>query len=336
MAADSKDVLYFAVEKTSLYFFSGLVDQHFFSAVKKPLFYRRALHKISNSILAAFGYKPHFFLNPIAAVAVHSFYTRDLVRHIRHHERLVLFDGMIGLDLMFYLRARHSESTLIYFWNRISDHSKAYLNFLNPRFFCTYSQEDAKAFGLAFAGDFYHACSSASPKEPQRDFYFLGREKGRTDQLLSFGNSAIRAGFSIDIDLFHDRKEPISPSLINPPSFVHLLSGYMSYSDYLKKALSSRCLLEFQDGNETITLRALESLFYQKKLITNNAKLKSLAFYQSSNIFILDDLSQIDPEKIRAFLDTPYVEIDESIVHYYDFPHFYGRIAEIMSKMRSC
>ena len=66
----------------------------------------------------------------------------------------------------------------------------------------------------------------------------------------------------------------------------------------------------------------MESLFYEKKLITDNIKVKDLSFYHPNNIFILgvDELSNLD-----TFIKKPYHKVSSNIINYYSFKEWLNR-----------
>ena len=69
-----------------------------------------------------------------------------------------------------------------------------------------------------------------------------------------------------------------------------------------------------------MTLRALESLFWEKKLITNNELIKNEKFYNKNNIFIIG----IDDEnEIEMFLKKPYDKSSNKYKSEYDIDAWY-------------
>ena len=52
-----------------------------------------------------------------------------------------------------------------------------------------------------------------------------------------------------------------------------------------------------------LTLRALEALFYEKKLITDNENIKEYDFYNSNNIFILKQDEELNAKKKKELED---------------------------------
>lgn len=90
----------------------------------------------------------------------------------------------------------------------------------------------------------------------------------------------------------------------------------MPYTEYMKLALHSRCIVEIvYPGDSSCTLRPLEAMALHRKLLTNNPAVRKYSFYHPQNIFILgqDDFSQL-PE----FLQTPYESLPDEVTDSYD------------------
>lgn len=76
-----------------------------------------------------------------------------------------------------------------------------------------------------------------------------------------------------------------------------------------------------------LSFRVFESLYYQKKLITNNKSVCQYDFYNPNNILIWDkeDLSY----KIQDFLAKPYKSVDSKIVKKYGFGNWIRNILDL-------
>ena len=74
-----------------------------------------------------------------------------------------------------------------------------------------------------------------------------------------------------------------------------------------------------------MTLRVLEALYFQKKLITFNSDVKNLVFYNDNNILVCHD--EADIEWIRNFLQKTYVDTEECVEarKYYSFKEWMKR-----------
>ena len=74
-----------------------------------------------------------------------------------------------------------------------------------------------------------------------------------------------------------------------------------------------------QKGQKGLTIRAVEALFYRKKLITNNGAIRDNAFYHPDNVFVWGEDS---PADFDAFLQSPYHEVDKQLIRTYDIEYW--------------
>ena len=77
----------------------------------------------------------------------------------------------------------------------------------------------------------------------------------------------------------------------------------------------SKAILDVQHPNQTgLTMRTLEILGSQRKLITTNAEVRNYDFYNPQNILVVDRDNPVIPQ---SFMQTPFVPIDECIYKKY-------------------
>ena len=82
----------------------------------------------------------------------------------------------------------------------------------------------------------------------------------------------------------------------------------------------SNCILEIlQKGQDGMTLRTLEALFMNKKLMTTNRKIKEYDFYDPANVYIIGGDEQ---RTVKEFIYTPQVYIQDDITNAYDITHW--------------
>lgn len=65
----------------------------------------------------------------------------------------------------------------------------------------------------------------------------------------------------------------------------------------------------------------MESIFFEKKLITTNEDIANYDFYRKENVFII---GKDDYKDLPKFLNTPY----KKIVDYYDYHNWIKRFFE--------
>ena len=67
---------------------------------------------------------------------------------------------------------------------------------------------------------------------------------------------------------------------------------YVGYYDYLKMVGTSRAILDIaQQKQDGYSMRVMEAIFFNKKLVTTNTAVKQSVFYDENNIFILPNVT---------------------------------------------
>ena len=85
----------------------------------------------------------------------------------------------------------------------------------------------------------------------------------------------------------------------------------MQYEKYLEMVMKSKAILDLvTENNEGLTLRPLEAMIANKKLITNFKGIKNLDLYNANNVFIIDEDNMND---MGIFLKTQIDPISELV-----------------------
>lgn len=179
----------------------------------------------------------------------------------------------------------------------------------------TFDKEDSLALGLRFIPQMYPFRLIDKEKRKMKvpdikyDCFYLGKQYDKDREQLVTELEKILANNGITSRFYLvDGKE----------------TKYISYKENIAYVLSSRCIIEFvMKGQSGLTIRTMESLAYEKKLITNNKHIIDYDFYHPDNIFILgiDDLG-----KIGDFINKPYRLVPRSIVEEYDVNEWIKKI----------
>lgn len=165
----------------------------------------------------------------------------------------------------------------------------------------TFNKSDSIRYTMKYIGQiFVFPPKDHIKPEMKYDFYFLGRIKNRGDEI-------------------NDVKEKLQDY-----HNLFLLVGTCSkdvitYFENVENVKHSRCLIEINQKNqEGLTIRALEALFFDKKLLTNNDSIKNAAFYNPANIYILG----CEKRTIPDFLSCPMQIISDDIKKMYDINYW--------------
>lgn len=194
----------------------------------------------------------------------------------------------------------------------------------------TYHHEDAEKNNYKYINQFYSDEIVKNISEShghKNDLYFCGRDKNRIDLVLKVKEKMNELGLSFKFFLLKDEKKDYSYYEKKEKLSDSLLEKGIKYIDMLKDIKGSKVLLDIvEKGESGVTLRVVESLFFEKKLITNNKVIKDLDFYNSKNIFIIEDFNNIEIEK--DFFETDYEKIDESIKNKYSLENWIDEISK--------
>lgn len=176
----------------------------------------------------------------------------------------------------------------------------------------TFDKEDAKKYSLNYHPQIHSLEIKKEVKCDSKTFFFVGEDKGRLNKLVELKNLMYNSG--VECHLLVKKNHGVIYSEENKALLTDQLIPYFEYLGLIETHAG---LIDFVQKNQSgLTLRVLESLFYQKKLITNNISIKEYDFYRKENIFLIDkDFSQGDFE---SFIKEPYFKIDRDILMKYN------------------
>ncbi len=168
---------------------------------------------------------------------------------------------------------------ILFFWNSIRNTNFAFINRAEWEIW-TFDPEDALKYDLKYGGQFSLLDKANYPKGNQNkyDIYFAGIDKGRFKHLRQIEST--NPGLTLFFRYVSNMK-----ALFNKQ-----YSSKISYSQYLKEESESTALLEYiQTGQTGLTLRTIEALFMNKKLLTTNSGIINYSFYSDDNIRIIEN-----------------------------------------------
>lgn len=175
----------------------------------------------------------------------------------------------------------------------------------------TYNPNDAKKYEMMLTTQVHRRFwnDPLQNAQRQRDFYFIGKSKGRDKILSTLEKKLKEKKFIADFKVFEDK----------PKEFI-------SFEENVRLSMESRCIVDVvaKNINAGQTLRPLESLFFKKKLLTNDTSIVNCDFYHPDNVFIFDD-ENIRLDGIEEFMKKPLHEVEESILEKYDVDNWMKR-----------
>lgn len=217
---------------------------------------------------------------------------------------IIVFDASVSNYYLERLKKIHPESRLIlWIWNPIK-----YLTFdlkkVPSRYeIWSYSERDCKENGLKYNTQFMfydYGKVDSLEKNIENDVFYVGKDKGRGRNLLILKSEMEKKGLAVEMHLVANTNHGINSS-------KKYYSSPMPYSEVIEHIRKSKSILDYyEDPYMGISLRPLEALYFQKKLITNNKNIYNYDFYRPENIFVLGDQSlNMLPEFLNSkFYDT--------------------------------
>jgi hypothetical protein len=181
----------------------------------------------------------------------------------------------------------------------------------------TFDKNDSIDFNLKYNTQFYLDNIKLPQNKIKYDVIFLGLDKGRRALIGDIERNMVNNGVETYFYIVDDNA---------PHRGYKGSSPVVPYNDYLDLISQSKAILDFvQEGQSGLTLRSMESLFFQKKLITNDVMMKTSDFYNPNNIFIIGTDKM---ERLKQFLDTPFEPAPADILASYDIDNWIKRFIE--------
>jgi len=243
----------------------------------------------------------------------------EQLRRIRPHDRVLFFTIDNRKDLQLIRKFIAARELAVWLWNPIRS---IRCNALSRWWFLrwlrragircyTFDPRDAGDFGIGLTPQvFRHVpleTAGAPDASPHPDVYFVGADKGRLGELRALESTLQGAGLSTQFHVVGDKRKRYSADECCWLQTREL--GYRENLDHVKRA---RAVLEFlQPSQSGATLRYVEALFLDRKLITNNRAVRGAPGYDPSRFFILgeDDLAGI-----RQFIDCPLRPVSPQVL----------------------
>ncbi len=222
-------------------------------------------------------------------------------------DKIIVFDSYARPSFINWLSEAHNDKRIIlWYWNSVK--TSGLKSQINPNVeIWSFSKSDCAKYGFSYNTQFFFDClAQEAAGSRERGFskhpkaFFLGRDKGRSGSLETLKESLEIEGVEVDLRIH-------KPFIGRAGFYRETLLPYRKVIDLVKEY---DILLDYSFIPETgLSLRAMEALFFGKKLITNNLEILDSDFYNPANIYVLD----CDKRSFREFIDCPLEPVDPEI-----------------------
>ena len=167
----------------------------------------------------------------------------------------------------------------------------------------TIDSEDSKKYNTILCNTPYSKLSIKDLSKPDKQLYFCGGEANRAYMLYTIWKRAKEHEVRLEYDLARANQfMAFFEDDINVRFIDHL-----PYQEVLKRELSSVCLLDITQKNQSaFTLRPYEAVVYNKKLLTNNKNIKQFKYYDERYMRYFEKADDIDWDWVKEDIPVDY------------------------------
>lgn len=298
---NNRNVLFLSLDEKSFYSKSikqRKIDLH--SIFKKLNFIQKGIRRIL--VKFNFSLSKYWFNN-------------SWLKNIEKYNVIFVNDSGYAFDTVIKIRERNKNArVIVWYWNSVEYAvNPSQFNNLDCELW-TFDENDAINYDMYLNTQFYFNDITLSNNNVNNDVFFVGAEKKRLSTILEIRAILENNGIKSEFHIVSSGKTQKNNTLYSPK---------ISYSEVLEKISRSIAILDVVSEEQAgLTLRPLESIFFQKKLITNDKTIKGRDFYRENNVFILG-LDNID--NLYNFIRSPYEPIASEVVNQYDFNSWLNR-----------
>jgi hypothetical protein len=253
-----------------------------------------------------------------------SYWFRRQIRMYSHQlskihscTNIIVFDCPIWIcNAQEFSKTFCQKNTKFWFWNPVK--RRNHIKLIRQGFNHVYSFDpnDCLKYELKFIPQFNIPQSDnileGKTEIFKYDLFFIGRAKSRLKEIEFFYKQIS----TLNLDFFfHVKKD----KLFQVSNIIDLKKSYISYDEYSTIQKQSKAIVEFNSKEQSgLSLRAIQAIFSNKKLITNNSYIKNYNFYREENILIWEN-GKTKSDSIIKFLNIQIVELDKELKDQYSF-----------------
>lgn len=292
------------------------IDRYFINNVDMESCQVNSLYEIYNKnikyLLAAFWMEKCKF-------PIEQFWYGKWKKNIREYDIVIVFATNLSWRVLSYIRRKNNKCRIIVWnWDSLNKRRKLPEKYKQ---FCevwSFDEKDCVKYGMNWNSQFYWPLE-VSQRTPTYDVIFIGRDKGRVQQLNDIVDFIREKGLSVYTYIQDDK--------IDRKWFQKKNKKEIEYEEVINLVTRTKCVIDIpKKGQYGITIRVLESIFYSKKLITTDSNIKNHRFYNKRNVFIWQE---DDKEKLIEFINSEFIPIEEEIKKFYLFEEWLKRFKSV-------
>ena len=238
------------------------------------------------------------------------------------YDIIIIHANVINRTVPKALRRMDYQGRIIYwYWNPVS-------NCVNPRKinrqYCelwSFDKDDCHIYDMKFNTTYYFKRLKDENESGNKLAYFLGQDKNRAEYLQRLKDRIEKCSCATRFLIIRDNTSKNGKIQY---------SDAITYEENIYNIQKSDILVDVvQEGQTGFSLRVMESVFFKKKLITNNKSILSAPFYDRDIFYVLDQTDDT-PDCLKRFITNKNVSWSsfDKYTEFYDFENWLKRFGE--------
>lgn len=249
-------------------------------------------------------------------------YVLEQLESLGKQDKILVINPEV-ISLKHHLKIKkHCKEYIAYLYDSVNRNPVQHL--LNDVFDTIFSfdKNDIKTYNFKETSNYNYLEKTAINNAPTYDATYVGSFDSRLSELILLVNKmkAININYECLVvgknkDLNH-LKEEHSDS-------IKFISRKLSQTELIDRYKDSKVIIDLIRPEQIgLSFRHFEALALQKKIITNNKNVKNYSFYNSENIFVLNDGKSLE----KSFFDAPYSSLDPIIYNQFTIENWVTKI----------
>lgn len=159
----------------------------------------------------------------------------------------------------------------------------------------SFDKGDCEKYGLHPYTTYYSKIAFPEMENLESDAFFVGVSKDkRHEKLVKLYRRLKNEGLKPDFYIAHHK------DMTKRENGIHY-NEWLGYDDVLHKVLKTNCIVEIVGAHQNgLTLRSIEAICYNKRLVTDNPAVKRLKYYKTGFILYTQNIEDADLSFIKS------------------------------------